>query len=76
MKVTDTVYGYTQHIVTNSDGFRSHGNTQGVNPIMILGDSVTFGVGVNNDESFPAQLQDLSDHQYRVFNFGVGGWGG
>ena len=75
MKQTDTLYGVSQHIVTDNNGFRNHGRVQGKPSIMILGDSVTFGVGVNNDESFPAQLQNLLANEYNVYNFGVGGWG-
>lgn len=75
LDLADTLYGYTQHIVTNNDGFRNQEKTDGGIHIMMLGDSVTFGMGVNDAETFPAQLQDLSLGQYQVSNFGIPGWG-
>lgn len=42
--------------------------------IWIFGDSVTYGWSVNDEESYPWLLQEaLPD--YRVVNFGVGGYG-
>jgi hypothetical protein len=46
--------------------------------ILVLGDSFTFGYGVENNEAFPAQLEMLlSNHLNRrveVINSGVPGW--
>ena len=48
--------------------------------IMVLGDSLTMGQGVQDDESFPARLgqlmaaQDGEGHSVRVVNAGVNGW--
>jgi lysophospholipase L1-like esterase len=42
---------------------------------MVLGDSVTFGVGVNNGETYPDQLGKILGDEFSVLNFGVGGWG-
>lgn len=52
----------------------------GVTRIAILGDSFTFGIGVNDAETYPAQLARLlaaSSHagQFEVINAGVGGTG-
>jgi acyl-CoA thioesterase-1 len=44
--------------------------------IVTFGDSLTAGLGVATDESYPAQLQrklDASDYPYRVINAGVSG---
>ncbi|MDK2744389.1 MAG: arylesterase [Nitrospira sp.] len=44
--------------------------------IVAFGDSLTAGLGVQADESYPAQLQRRLDHlnyQYRVINAGVSG---
>lgn len=43
--------------------------------IVILGDSYTFGTGVNDDEVFAAVLADSLRERYDVVNLGVGGWG-
>ena len=44
--------------------------------IIAFGDSLTAGLGVSADESYPAQLQrrlDALNHRYRVINAGVSG---
>lgn len=46
--------------------------------ILCLGDSFTFGVGANDDQSWPAQLGSKlssSGHKVDVINAGVQGWG-
>lgn len=46
--------------------------------ILCLGDSDTFGQGVNNDETYPANLQKLLNgkekNSFEIINAGVGGW--
>ncbi len=47
--------------------------------IVTLGDSTTFGLGVNNAETWPAQLEDLLNREnngarYEVINLGVTGY--
>ena len=46
--------------------------------ILVLGDSVTFGWGVNQGEDFPAQLEKLlqkrNQARWRVINAGVNGY--
>ena len=66
---------------TNADGLR--------NPplapdgarvrILVLGDSITFGLGVNNDETWPAQLERVLNRTagpatYEVLNAGISGY--
>jgi lysophospholipase L1-like esterase len=46
--------------------------------VLALGDSTTFGLGVNNDETWPAQLQAalnarVGGEQFEVLNAGVSG---
>jgi lysophospholipase L1-like esterase len=73
--ITDRNYSFTQKVTTNGDGFRFTGNLNNQNKIMVLGDSVTFGVGVDDGESYPDQLQRLLGQDYQVLNYGVGAWG-
>ena len=63
---------------TNSKGFRgtrefSEHPEEGVIRIGTIGDSITFGFGVADDESYPAVLEQLlSEHgRYEVINAGV-----
>jgi lysophospholipase L1-like esterase len=73
--ITDRDYGFTQEVATNGDGFRITGNLRDCTRIMVLGDSVTFGWGVDNGQSYPAQLQRLLGNNYQVLNYGTGSWG-
>jgi hypothetical protein len=43
--------------------------------VMFLGDSFTFGAGVNDDQTFPFVLATEHWTDVRVINAGVGGWG-
>lgn len=49
---------------------------QGVYRIIILGDSVAFGWGVQMEQTFPKRLESLlaSDGKYEVMNFAVPGY--
>jgi lysophospholipase L1-like esterase len=47
--------------------------------LVVLGDSITFGAGVNDDETFCAQLEQMlrqkfSDREFVVINCGVSGY--
>lgn len=72
---------YVWHVEINSLGFRGPepdlSATQAVR-ILLLGDSFTFGYGVEYDQTFGAVLQrKLGDAgiQSIIFNAGVTGWG-
>jgi hypothetical protein len=43
--------------------------------IAFFGDSVTFGEGVNDDATMPQAFADLTDHAFKVLNFGSSGYG-
>jgi len=68
----------------NSGGFRgreySIEKPSGVYRIVVLGDSLTFGQGVNDNETFPYYLEELlnkkniSAKRFEVLNFGVPGY--
>jgi lysophospholipase L1-like esterase len=67
----------------NEQGFRDRSRALPKPPdvfrILALGDSVTFGYGVEQDEAYPSQLEALlaerpSDARVEVLNLGVGGY--
>jgi lysophospholipase L1-like esterase len=72
----------TWRIAINSDGFRTPefgAKRAGVIRIACVGDSWTFGMPVNQDETYPsrlaARLRDAHpDQRYEVMNFGVLGY--
>lgn len=43
--------------------------------IVILGDSCSFGHGVNDGEEYPAIISEKLKENYNVINLSVGGWG-
>jgi len=70
----------------NRDGFRgpdvAREKPPGTFRIIVLGDSVTFGLGVPTEETFTARLgaslaakRSPNDPRYEVLNFGVSGYG-
>ncbi len=62
-----------EHIETNSAGYRSPERDPSKPIIAMVGDSYTFGHGVNNDETNPAYLQKEFP-EYYVLNAGVDGY--
>lgn len=64
-------YRYT----TTSDGYRNTvPETRSDSKILMVGDSVAFGVGVNDDATAASHLQRLAGETYSVLNAGVGGY--
>lgn len=68
---------FTTRIATNSHGLREPEPTPGdVRPVvLVLGDSFAFGHGVDQEQSFPALLQQRLGGRARVVNSGHPGWG-
>jgi len=63
-------------VKTNSYGFRDNEFNITENGIILLGDSITFGHGVEQDETFAQILEnDLSSKGIEVYNLGVVGYG-
>jgi lysophospholipase L1-like esterase len=67
----------------NADGFRdalyARPKPQGVFRVLVLGDSVSFGYGVEEAEAYPQVLEELlsellPDSRIEVVNLGVGGY--
>jgi len=72
--VEDKRWGFTIH--TLDDGIRSNGNIQMDNArgnIVVVGDSYAFGDEMQDDKTWPAQLEKLSN--YHVINGGVSSFG-
>lgn len=75
--------GVPTGIHTNTLGFRDPERTpeqvaaraNGIRRVLIAGDSITFGIGVGDDEAFPRRLQALLDERgnrdVEVWNTGV-----
>lgn len=74
----------TTYIKINSDGFRDREfpimKPAGTKRIVMLGDSLTMGMGVNSSDTYPKVLEEKlkvsnsSSSRYEVLNFGVLGY--
>ncbi|TSC59227.1 MAG: hypothetical protein Greene041619_63 [Candidatus Peregrinibacteria bacterium Greene0416_19] len=65
---------YRRIVTTNSLGFRSPEIDPQKRTIAVLGDSISFGYGVADDQTLSAKLSGLLAHQYNVLNAGVPGY--
>lgn len=78
---TLTIAGRTCELRTNSAGLRGpelEPRRPGERRVLVLGDSMTFGWGVEEDEAFPAVIEgalDRADRPVTVLNGGVPGYG-
>jgi lysophospholipase L1-like esterase len=62
---------------TDSNGFRKTvPEVKSDKQILIIGDSVAFGVGVDDEHTAASQLQKTIGEQYRIINGGVGNYNG
>ena len=62
---------------TNSEGFRrTVPHIESDKQILIIGDSVPFGVGVDDENTMASQLQKIVGNEYQIVNAGVGGYSG
>ena len=50
-------------------------NARSNEAVLLFGCSLTFGVGVNDSEAFPARLQMAEGNALRVFSFALAGYG-
>lgn len=64
---------YYATVTTNSLGFRGTEIEKDKPLVAVLGDSITFGYGVEDDETLPAQLQKLMPN-YHFLNTAVPGY--
>jgi hypothetical protein len=76
-------HGSSYRVETNSLGFRGPEfnikKEPGVSRILAIGDSFTFGYGLNNDKTFlnllSSRLKNSMQKQPEIINSGVPGWG-
>ena len=66
-----TIYDVEYHI--NDFGFRDTPNYGDKRPVFFFGDSFTFGEGVNDADTLPAQFSKVTGR--KTSNFGVHGYG-
>jgi lysophospholipase L1-like esterase len=64
---------YRSTVTTNSLGFRSKEIDKEKSTIVVLGDSITFGYGLEDDETIPAHLDNLLE-EYNVLNTAAPGY--
>lgn len=77
-----TAYTHSFSVVTNSQGFRGREISLTPSPgtvrILCLGDSLTFGAGVAEGDTYPSQLESMLNIReplrYEVINTGVPGY--
>lgn len=70
-------YDFNVRYSTNAFGFRGDFDTPpgpGGHRYAVVGDSFTFGLGVNDGETFVSRLNTLSEGRDRYLNFGVPGY--
>lgn len=79
-RMVHTVPGRWKFIYTiNQYGYRGRpiivSNKYDKQNIVVLGDSCSFGNGVNDGEEWPMVMQDKLDNNFNVINLSVGGYG-
>tara|TARA_B100000424_G_C22855704_1_gene456173 strand:- start:28 stop:1020 length:993 start_codon:yes stop_codon:yes gene_type:complete len=71
-------YNISNKVILNKDGFRSFSETDSVDlgkkTILFIGDSFTFGQGVNFENTFVGQISDHYN-SFQVINASAPGWG-
>lgn len=71
-----SVQGEETSLTVNSDNSRYTGEVdENKDKIIFLGGSITQGWAVNDDKNFPFIIQNKYPN-YKVYNYGVGGYGG
>ena len=65
------------HYNANAEGWRgplTHPKPEGVRRVVVLGDSTSYGWGLSEEESWPAQLQQYLGEDWEVYNRAVPGY--
>ncbi|MBX3414559.1 MAG: hypothetical protein KF708_17865 [Pirellulales bacterium] len=77
-KTVSHLYGKGRSITINADGFRGREDYVGHKPsdrfrVVCLGDSMTMGYGVDDPDTYPAQLEQVNP-RIQAVNMGQGGY--
>lgn len=75
VKLMPAFFGESEYLIEiNSLGFREEEPVSKFGKrIMVVGDSITFGVGVEKEETFVQQIENLTE--FEVLNFGIPSFG-
>jgi len=68
-------FTYTTNHLGNRGEVVPVSNAYDVPNLLVLGDSYSFGIGVDDGEEYPSVLAERLRGRYRVTNLSVGGWG-
>jgi hypothetical protein len=68
-------FTYTTNEIGRRGPFVQPAAAYDVPNLIVLGDSITFGIGVDDGDVYSAQLQNLVGNAWRVVNGGMAGWG-
>lgn len=69
-QIFDVIYTIAEN------GFRKTGGADpAADTVLFFGGSFTFAVGVEDDETYPAQFSKALGHRFHVINMGLGGYG-
>ena len=81
MKTAFRIPEFSTIVKLNEKGLRDYNheyeNNLGKYRILVLGDSMTFGYGVENNEAYPNVLENFlneKESKYEIINAGVTGW--
>ena len=67
---------YDVHYSFDGDGLRITPDApDAASSILFFGDSFTFGIGLDDNQTVPYQVATMSGNRYRVYNFAVPGYG-
>lgn len=73
-KIINDEYVYKDIVFsTNKNGLRKSFSRGDSFHALFFGDSIVFGMGVRDHETFPSQFGILNNN-FKVYNFGVNGW--
>ena len=78
LNITHNTKEFQTKFITNNIGFRGDMSKFKNNSIMFLGDSFTFGSGVEQNETYVQLVENnlrLNGYDYFTYNFGVGNYG-
>ncbi len=70
----ETVYVAAYHL--KPDGWRITPKApEAKRAAVFMGDSFTFGIGVDDEDTYPYKVGNMLGGIYQSYNYGVGGWG-